>query len=176
MSNPISDINNPGKPSKGVAGKVKAAINNDRKQLEAQVAELTEALQRERADITNIRRRHDEQVRNLRVSVKANVVRDLLPAIDNLERALKHTPKDLADHDYVKGVAGVVKQFEKTLHDLGVQRVKTVGEPFDPRYHEAISMEQGDGGKEIVSEELQAGYTLGDEVIRHAMVKVRLQK
>lgn len=173
MSNPISDINNPGKPNKSVAGKVKAAINNDRKQLEAQVAELTEALQRERADITNIRRRHDEQVQNLRVSVKANVVRDLLPAIDNLERALKHTPKDIADHDYVKGVQGVVKQFEKTLHDLGVQRVKTVGELFDPRYHEAISMEHGDGGKEVVSEELQAGYTLGDEVIRHAMVRVK---
>lgn len=177
MSSPISDVNNPkhgsAKPSKGVAGKVKAAINSDRKQLEAQVAELTEALQRERADVTNIRRRHDEQIQNLRVSVKASVIRDLLPAIDNLERALKHTPQDLADHDYAKGVSGVVKQFEKTLHDLGVERVKTVGETFDPRYHEAISMEHGDGSKEIVSEELQAGYILGDEVVRHAMVRVK---
>ena len=104
------------------------------------------------------------------------MISDLLPAIDNLERALKHAPKDLENHDYVKGVSGVVKQFEKTLSDIGVEKVKTVGEEFDPRYHEAVSLEDGDGTREVISEELQAGYTLGDEVIRHAMVKVRTEK
>jgi molecular chaperone GrpE len=146
------------------------------KELEQQVAELTDALQRERADVINVRRRHDEQLVALKTMVKASVVRDLLPIVDNLERALKHVPKDLADSDYVKGVQGVVKQFEKTWADIGVRRIKTVGEAFDPRYHEAISMEEGDGTVEKVSEELQAGYTLGDEVIRHAMVRVRLEK
>jgi molecular chaperone GrpE len=106
--------------------------------------------------------------------VKAGVVRDLLPVIDNFERALKHVPAELADNDYIKGVQGVVKQFEKTLADVGVERIKTVGEPFDPRYHEAVSMEDGDGATETVSEELQAGYKLGEEVIRHAMVRVKL--
>lgn len=143
--------------------------------LEQQVAELTEALQRERADATNIRRRHDEQIAGLKNMVKANVVRDLLPVIDNFERALKHVPEDLTENDYIKGVQGVVKQFEKTLADLGVERIATVGQPFDPRYHEAISMEDGDGAQEVVSEELQAGYRLGEEVIRHAMVRVRMQ-
>lgn len=143
--------------------------------LEQQVAELTEALQRERADSMNIRRRHDEQIAGFKDMVKAGVVRDLLPIIDNLERALKHVPADLAENDYVKGVQGVVKQFEKTLTTIGVLRIKTVGEPFDPRYHEAVSMEDGDGEQEVVSEELQAGYILGDEVIRHAMVRVRMQ-
>lgn len=142
--------------------------------LEQQVAELTEALQRERADATNIRRRHDEQIAGLKSMVKAGVVRDLLPVIDNFERALKHVPADLEDNDYIKGVQGVVKQFEKTLADLGVERIVTVGEPFDPRYHEAISMEEGDGTTEVVSEELQSGYKIGDEVIRHAMVRVRM--
>jgi molecular chaperone GrpE len=140
--------------------------------LQQQIAELTEALQRERADATNLRRRHDEQISGLKNIVKANVVRDLLPVIDNLERALRHVPAELAENDYVKGVQGVVKQFEKTLSDLGVERIVTVGQPFDPRYHEAVSMEEGDGTEEIVSEELQAGYRLGDEVIRHAMVRV----
>jgi molecular chaperone GrpE len=56
---------------------------------------------------------------------------------------------------------------------MGVERIKTVGEMFDPRYHEAVSMEEGDGTEEIVSDELQAGYKLGDEVIRHAMVRVK---
>lgn len=142
--------------------------------LAQQVAELTEALQRERADATNIRRRHDEQVAGLKAMVKANVVRDLLPVIDNFERALKHVPKELEGNDYVKGVQGVVKQFEKTLAEIGVERIATTGEPFDPRYHEAVSMEDGDGTEEIVSEELQAGYKIGDEVIRHAMVRVKM--
>lgn len=144
-------------------------------QLQQQVGDLTEALQRERADAMNLRRRHDEQIAGLKSAVKANVVRELLPVVDNFERALKHVPADLEGHDYIKGVEGVVKQFEKTLTDMGVQRIKTVGEPFDPRFHEAVSMEDGEGSEEIVSEELQSGYAIGDEVIRHAMVRVTLQ-
>ena len=143
-------------------------------QLQQQVAELTDALQRERADAMNLRRRHEEQVASLKSVVKANVVRDLLPAIDNFERALRHVPDDLKENDYIKGVQGVVKQFEKTLSDIGVERIKTTGELFDPRYHEAVQMEEGDGTEEVVAEELQAGYRLGDDVIRHAIVKVRM--
>lgn len=144
--------------------------------LAQQLAEVTEALQRERADVINVRRRHDEQVASLKNMIKANVVRDLLPVIDNFERSLKHVPKALEGNDFVKGVHGVVKQFEKTLADIGVQRIKSVGEIFDPRFHEAISMEEGDGTVERVSEELQAGYQMGDEIIRHAMVRVRMSE
>lgn len=141
--------------------------------LQAQLSEMTEALQRERADATNIRRRHEAEIANLRTQIKAHVIRDLLPVIDNFERALKHVPKDLADNEYIKGVQGIVKQFEKTLADMGVERIKTVGEHFDPHLHEAVSMEEGEGDHEIVSEELQSGYRLGDDVIRHAMVRVK---
>jgi molecular chaperone GrpE len=140
-----------------------------------QVNELTDALQRERADSTNLRRRTEEEKSKLGDFYKANVVRPLLPALDNLERSLKHVPKDLKDHDYVKGVQGVVKQFEKTLTDLGVEKIKSEGEKFDPKFHEAVGMEEGDGDIEVVAEELQAGYTLGDEVIRHAFVKVKME-
>ena len=143
--------------------------------LQAMVAELTEALQRERADSANIRRRHEEQISRLKDTVKSGVVRDLLPVIDNFERALKHVPADLADNDYVKGVQGVVKQFEATLADMGVTRIQTVGHVFDPRFHEAISMEEGDGTVEMVCEELQPGYAVGQDIIRHAMVKVRME-
>lgn len=144
-------------------------------ELQSQVAEMTDALQRERADAVNLRRRHDEQFASLKNVVKANVIRELLPVIDNFERALKHVPKELKDNDYVKGVQGVVRQFEKTLADIGVEKIKTVGEPFDPKYHEAVSMDDGDGAQEIVSEELQSGYKIGDDVVRHAMVKVKMQ-
>lgn len=138
-----------------------------------QIEELTQALQRERADAVNLRRRHEAEISKLRTSVKANVVHDLLPVIDNFERSLKHLPKELEGNDYVKGVQAIVKQFEQTLQQLGVTRIKTVGEPFDPHLHEAVGVEEGDGQHEVVSEELQAGYVLGDEVIRHAMVKVK---
>ncbi len=146
---------------------------NDPAIWQKQIEELTEALQRERADATNLRRRYEEQIASLQTLSKASVVRDLLPVIDNFERALKHVPKDLTENDYVKGIGAVVKQFEKTLEQLGVQKIKTVGEPFNPHLHEAISLEEGDGGQEIVCEELQPGYVLGDEVLRHAMVRVR---
>jgi molecular chaperone GrpE len=143
--------------------------------LQQHIDELTAAVQRERADAMNLRRRHDEQMAGLRTSVKASVVRDLLPVIDNFERALKHVPEDLKDNTYIKGVQGVVKQFEKTLAAMGVEKIKTIGEPFNPHLHEAVSMEEGDGDEEVVSDELQSGYTIGDEVIRHAMVRVTTQ-
>jgi molecular chaperone GrpE len=139
----------------------------------AHVAELTQALQRERADAVNLRRRHEAEIAALHTRVKASVIHDLLPAIDNFERALKHVPADLKDNDYIKGVQAVVKQFEKTLADMGVERVKTVGEHFDPHLHEAVGIEEGEGSHQIVSEELQAGYRVGNDVIRHAMVKVK---
>lgn len=144
-------------------------------ELDTQVKELTEALQRERADIINVRRRHEEQIAGLKNHVKVDVIEDLLPIIDNFERALGHIPKDLEGNDFVKGVQAIVKQFESTLGNIGVHRIKTVGEQFDPSVHEAVSMEDGKGDKEVVSEELQAGYQLGDTVIRHAMVRVKKQ-
>lgn len=152
----------------------KPSTKTDATSLNQQLAELTEALQRERADATNIRRRHDEEIAALRTRAKANIVRELLPVIDNFERALKHVPKDLESNDYIKGVQGIVKQFEQTLADMGVERIKTVGEHFDPHLHEAVSLEEGDGKHEIVSEELQSGYRLGDDIIRHAMVRVKV--
>ncbi len=175
---------NPKTPKEKAAPESEAQIE----ELKQQIASLTEALQRERADATNIRRQHDEQINGLRSVVKAAVIRDLLPVVDNFERALKHEPSfDAAVietdpsgvlkkyEEYVNGVRGLVKQFEKTLSDIGVERIKTVGEPFDPKYHEAVSMDDGEGSQEVVSEELQSGYRIGDDVIRHAMVRVRME-
>lgn len=151
--------------------------NKKSEDLKQKIEELTQSLQRERADSENIRRRHSEQIAGLKNLVKADVVRELLPVIDNFERALKHVPKDLEGNDYIKGVQGVAKQFDKTLEQMGVQRIKTIGEVFDPRLHEAVSMDDDSVGTvEVVSEELQAGYALGDEVIRHAMVRVKMEE
>lgn len=152
-------------------------------ELHKKIDELTEALQHERADAENIRRRHDEQIAGLREMVKASMVRELLPVIDNIERAIAHSPQSTVHssqlkiwEDWAKGVVGVKVQFDQVLQTLGVERIKTVGEAFDPHLHEAISMDDTGGHHEIVSEELQTGYVLGDNIIRHAMVRVKKEK
>ncbi|MDL2341695.1 MAG: nucleotide exchange factor GrpE [Patescibacteria group bacterium] len=143
--------------------------------VEDQLLQLTDALQRERADALNLRRRHETELNSLRTRLKSSIIYDLLPVIDNFERALKHVPTELESNAYITGVRGVVKQFETTLADMGVERINSVGEVFDPHFHEAVSMEEGEGSQEIVSEELQAGFKIGDDVIRHAMVRVKQQ-
>ena len=167
--------NTPGTDEPSSNGAASQQDSTHRADLQQQIDDLTQALQRERADALNQRRHHDTQTASLKSIVKASVVRDLLPVIDNFERALKHVPEELKGNDYIKGVEGIVAQFEKTLEQLGVRRIAAVGEAFDPRFHEAVSMEEGDGIEEVVSEELQSGYTLGDEVIRHAMVRVAMR-
>jgi molecular chaperone GrpE len=142
-------------------------------QVDEQVAALTEALQRERADSENLRRRHQQDIANLRNFVKVDVVKDLLPVIDNFERSVKHIPDNLKDSDYIMGIKSILNQFEKVIGDLGVEKIQTVGQPFNPAIHEAVSMEDGEGEHEIVVEELQSGYKIGDQVIRHAIVKVK---
>lgn len=139
-----------------------------------QIAELTEALQRAQADLVNFRARAEREKSEIADYIKAQVVTDLLPLIDNLERALSHLPKEFVDNDWAKGVSAVSKQVSDTLTKLGVERIKTAGEPFDPHLHEAVSVD-GDSGEEIVSEELQTGYRLGNTVLRHAMVRVKMK-
>lgn len=151
-----------------------AKPKKDTAALQQQIDELTAQLQRERADAMNVRRRSEEDRARLGDFYKSLVIRELLPVIDNFDRALKHVPDELQGSDYVKGIEGIVKQFEQSLAKLGVSRIATVGEVFDPRLHEAISMEEGDGMVERISEELQSGFMLGSEVIRHAMVKVTM--
>lgn len=149
----------------------------DYKEIAQQLAQendqLNDALLRERADAMNVRKRADEDRLKMAGFYKAMIVKELLPTIDNFERALKSLPKDLEGNDFIAGIEKTVKQFGATLKKLGVERIKTVGEHFDPNLHEAVTMEEGDGEHEIVSEELQSGYIMGEEVIRHAMVRVR---
>lgn len=144
-------------------------------QLAQELAEAQEALLRERADAANIRRRAEEDRAKLGSFFKANVVKELLPFIDNLERALTHAPSSDSKEwrEWFRGIESVKKQLDEGLTKLGIQRIKTVGEPFDPQVHNAISHEEAEGAEEIVSEELQSGYISGDDVIRPAMVRVK---
>lgn len=146
--------------------------------LQNQIKELNDNLLRERADAMNVRRRAEEDRNKLSSFFKANTIKDLLPFIDNLDRALNHAPKleDKSYQDWIKGIEGVQKQLLQILSQIGVEKIKTVGEEFNPQLHEAVSMDDSKPGtKEVVTEELASGYILGDEVIRHAMVRVATQ-
>lgn len=143
------------------------------KGLQKQLAEANDAMLRERADAMNIRKRADEEKIKLGSFYKGLVVKEILPVIDNFERSLKSIPEDLQDNEYIKGIKGIIEQFEETLRKLGVEKIRTVGNPFDPELHQAVTVEEGGEGEEIVSGELQSGYRMDKEIIRHAMVKVK---
>ena len=142
-------------------------------ELEAQIAELNGSLLRERADAENVRKRAEEDKVKLGGFYKSLVVKDLLPVIDNFDRALSAIQKDGDTSELAKAYGSIYKQFEEVLSKLGVEKIKTVGEHFDPHVHEAVTMEEGDGKEEIVSEELQSGYKIEEEILRHAMVRVK---
>lgn len=136
-----------------------------------QVGELTAHLQRLQAEFDNYRRRSVDQQASVLELAKQDVILQLLPLIDNIDRALAHVPDDLKDNAWAKGVAGVAKQAEETFKNVGVTKIQATGQPFDHNSMEAVAAE-GEGDREVVSEELQAGYKLGEKVIRPAMVKV----
>lgn len=146
-------------------------------ELEQQVTDLTGDLQRTRADFENYRKRVELEKTAARSAGQASAILKLLPVIDNIERAVIHIPKDLADNKWAQGIASLVKQLEKSLEGLNLKRIEAApGTPFDPELHEAIQFDEGtEGEHEVIAEELQAGYTLNGQPIRHAMVKVTRQ-
>jgi molecular chaperone GrpE len=151
-------------------------LDKELQKLEDQVQELTRDLKRVQADFVNFRRRSEEEQTEIMKVAKKEVVAQLLPIFDNIERALGHVPKQLSKDAWAQGVARVAKQAEQALAELGIEKIKAKGQEFDHNLHEAVGMENGDGEREVVSEELQTGYRHGDEVIRPAMVKVRKEK
>lgn len=142
-----------------------------------EIADLTADLQRTRADFENFRKRMEAEKSQARHDGAAKATTELLPVIDTIERAIVHIPQDIAEHQWVKGVAGIVKQLDKTLSGLGVQRIDaTAGVPFDPELHQAVQMdEDAEGDDEVIAEELQPGYILHGKPVRYAMVKVTRQ-
>lgn len=146
-------------------------------ELEQQVAELTGDLQRTRADFENYRKRSEGDKAATYQHGQSAAILKLLPVIDNIERAVMYTPEELKDNKWVQGIAGLVKNLEKSLEGLHLKRIDAMsGTEFNPDLHEAIQFdEETEGEREVIAEELQAGYILNGQPIRHAMVKVTRQ-
>ncbi len=141
--------------------------------LDSKIEELTADLQRVHADFVNYRRRSEEEQSQIMSIAKQAVIAKLLPLIDNLERAANHLPKELGANSWATGVVQTLKQTEKVLAELGVEKIAARGQKFDPQLHEAVGFEDGRGNTEVVGEEIQTGYKMGNQVLRPSLVKVK---
>ncbi|MBD2435767.1 nucleotide exchange factor GrpE [Nostoc sp. FACHB-110] len=142
--------------------------------LKAQVEERSSQYMRIAADFENYRKRTSKEKEELDVQVKRNTILELLPVVDNFERARAHLkPQTDGEMTIHKSYQGVYKQLVDCLKRLGVSPMRPEGEQFDPNLHEAVMREPTDEHPEgTVLEELVRGYYIGDRVLRHAMVKV----
>ena len=138
--------------------------------LKTQVAQQEDKYLRLAAEYDNYRRRTTREKESIWNDAKAEAAVAFLPVYDNLERALK---QETADEAYKKGVEMTMTQLKSVLEKLGITEIDALGKPFDPALHNAVMhVEDENLGENTVAEVFQAGFMLGEKVIRFAMVKV----
>lgn len=133
-------------------------------------AELKEALARAMADLQNYKRRSEEEKAGFLKFAYSKLLSSLLPVFDNLGRSVNHLPEELKENEWAKGVIHINSDLLKTLESLGIKKMETVGQKLDPKKHEALMA--GPGEKDIIVEEFEPGYMMGEEVVKPAKVKV----
>ncbi|WP_373526202.1 nucleotide exchange factor GrpE [Nostoc sp.] len=155
-----------------------AELTQQIESLKTQLEERSTQYMRIAADFENYRKRTSKEKEELEALMKRNTILELLPVVDNFERARSHLkPQSDAEMTMHKSYQGVYKQLVDSLKRLGVSPMRPEGEEFDPNLHEAVMREPTDEHPEgRVLEELVRGYYLGDRVLRHAMVKVAAPK
>ena len=138
--------------------------------LKDQAAQQEDKYLRLAAEYDNYRRRTTKEKESIWNDAKADAALAFLPVYDNLERALK---QETADEAYKKGVEMTMTQLRSVLEKLGITEIPALGQPFDPTLHNAVMhVEDESLGENTVAEVFQAGFKLGDKVIRFSMVKV----
>ena len=143
--------------------KEKTAKNVNLDESLAKIEELTNDLQRTRADFENYRKQIEMQKENEKKAVRLATIYKMLPVLDDIDRAV---------NAYAE-LAPLAKSLEKSLKEMGLTKISSeVGEEFNPDFHEAV-MATGDGDEQVIAEVLRPGYLYEDEVLRPAMVKVQ---
>jgi len=150
--------------------------------MEGKVAELESALSetkdrylRSAADFENFKKRARQQQMDTIQHASADLIARLLPALDDLHKALDHKPSG-ADESWVKGLELSVRKLEEALGAHGLEPIEAVGVPFDPKLHEAIGYEEStEHPEDTVTSELRRGYRIRDRVVRPALVKLARQ-
>jgi molecular chaperone GrpE len=126
--------------------------------------------QRAEADLANFRKRAEQGKADLVKFANETLILSLLPALDDLERALENASEELAGTTFVEGIELIQRKLQAALQAQGLSAIEAEGKDFDPNLHEAVMCVEGEEGK--VVEELQKGYKFRDRVIRPSMVKV----
>jgi len=146
------------------------ALKSQLAETEAKLAESVDGWQRSQADFQNYRKRVERDNEMMKANMKGDIVKKILPLLDDLERAMQNRP---TDEPWADGVGLVVRKFQTTLESEGVTRIEAEGVEFNPNFHEAISnepSEEVESGHVIAV--VQNGYMLGERVIRPALVRV----
>ena len=137
---------------------------------EDELALLNDKYLRLVAEYDNYRKRTAKEKESIYPEAKVSVVSAILPVLDNFERALASAQSDDA---FAQGVKMILKQFEDTLKNIGVEVIPAIGEKFNPNFHNAVMHIDDDNyGENEVVEEFQKGYKIGDRIVRYSMVKV----
>lgn len=132
---------------------------------------------RSQAEMENIKKRNRKDREDYLKFANESLMKEMLPVLDNLEKALSHSDNENNVHALKEGIRLTLKGFKDTLSKSGLEEVKALGEPFDPCFHEAVSeMDDPKAKPGIVLTELQKGYTLNTRLIRPAMVVVSRRK
>jgi molecular chaperone GrpE len=161
-------------------GAATAAAGEDFEKLRAERDEFKDLLLRKSAEFDNYRRRNEKERRELSEYANADLLNEILPLLDNLERALGSAADTqnagepaAALAAYRAGIELIRRQFHELLRKRGVTPIEALGADFDPHFHQAVTREASDAHREgEVMEELQRGYKLGERLLRPAMVKV----
>lgn len=150
-----------------------ASVTAERDRLAAEKAEVEDRLRRAWAEFENARRRAERDKLEFVQFAAAEVLRGLLPILDDFERALK---TDTADKEYAKGVELIYTRFYDALKRQGLEPIETAGKTFDPNVHEAVQREQTeDAEDQAILGELQRGYNFKGKLLRPAWVKVAVR-
>lgn len=140
---------------------------------QAEAAKNLDGWQRSVAELSNARKRFDKQTQQAFTNATIDVVGKLLPIQDDFERALANVPEEIAENPWFDGFNGIMRKLSNILENINAERIPSVGEPFDPNIHDAISSAPSDEHESgVVMDELQAGYRIGERVIRPALVVV----
>lgn len=140
---------------------------------DAVIADLQDRVKRQMAEFDNFRKRTDKEKSAMFEMGASDVIKKLLPVVDNFERGFKSITDDEKETPFAKGMDMVYKQTMKMLEDLDVKPIEAVGLEFNPDLHNAVMHVEDDSvGESIIIEEFEKGYTYRDTVIRHSMVKV----
>lgn len=149
-----------------------AATESEPSELQRQRDEYYDLLLRKSAEFDNYRKRVERDRQSMTDAAAANILEELLPLMDDLERALSADATPGAEA-YRRGVELIYKQLSEILRKRGVRAIEAVGADFDPYYHQAVSYEPAEGRREgEIVEEFRRGYMLGDRLLRPSMVKV----